>query len=532
LLADSSEVAAMNGRRTRSITKEVPARRIDLYNEQSGGNYLSGLKGARKGDGNSLAVVAVAPGQGSRQGKGASVAQECGSELTRGRFKGEETIMAKIVLIGAGSGFGGRLAVDILSYPELQDSVLGLVDINAEAVAGVTRFVERAVLYHNLPTRVIGTTERREVLAGADFVIVSIAVGGPAYDGVPFYYEVEIPKKYGVDQSVADTVGPGGVFRTLRTAPEMLAICRDMEELCPDALMLNYTNPMAMLTWVMTEASGVRNVGLCHSVQGTHDQIAGYIGMRPEEITSWVAGINHMAWFLRLERATSEGRGEDLYPRLRKAMDDPEIYARDTVRFEVMRHFGYFVTESTPHMSEYVPYFRKRPELREQFGLGSRTPDPKGRGARRFWMEESPGGTTVEADALRLQRSNEYASGIIHACWTNTLYRFNGNVRNSGIISNLPEGCCVEVPCMVDGSGVNPCAVGALPTQLAALNQSNVAVQQLTVEAVLERDLDRARMAVMLDPLTAAVCSLDEAGQMFDELLEAERDWLEPFFPF
>jgi len=333
-----------------------------------------------------------------------------------------------------------------------------------------------------------------------------------------------------VDQCVADTLGPGGVFRTLRTAPEMLAICRDMEELCPSALLLNYTNPMAMLTWLMTDGSGIRNVGLCHSVQGTHGQLAGYIGKRREDVRSWVAGINHMSWFLRFEGATGEERGRDLYPRLRQAMENPEIYARDTVRFEILRHFGYFVTESTGHMSEYVPYFRKRPELIAEYQLRTRTPERDGTGPRRFWQDDSPGGSTVESDALALKRSGEYASGIIHACWTDTLFRFNGNVRNDGLISNLQQGCCVEVPCLVDGTGVNPCVVGALPTQLAALNQPNVAVQQLTVEAVLERDLDKACMAVLLDPLTAAVCSLSEAKAMFDELLEADWSWLEPYF--
>ncbi len=438
--------------------------------------------------------------------------------------------MPKIVLVGAGSGFGSRLSVDILSFPELQDCTLALVDIKPEATTGITRFVERVVEHHSLPARVIGTTDRREVLQDADFVVISIAVGGPAYNGAPFYHEVEIPRKYGVDQAVADTVGPGGIFRTLRTAPEMLALCRDMAELCPDALVLNYTNPMAMLTWAMSEGSAIRNVGLCHSVQGTHGQLAGYMGLRPDEVRSWVAGINHMSWFLRLERATGEEQGEDLYPLLLEAMEDPETYAKDRVRFEVLRHFGYFVTESTPHMSEYVPYFRRTAELREQFGLRSRKPERDGTGARRFWMDDSPGGTSVDADALQLKRSNEYASGIIHACWANTLFRFNGNVMNRGIISNLTPGCCVEVPCLVDGTGVNPCTVGPLPAQLAALNQANIAVQQLTVEAVLEGDLDKARMAVQLDPLTAAVCTLAEARAMFDELLEADWPWLEGYY--
>ncbi len=434
--------------------------------------------------------------------------------------------MAKIVLIGAGSGFGSRLSVDILSFPELQDSTIALVDIDQEAVDGVSRFVQRVVDHHKLPAKVIGSTDRRQVLEGADHVVTAIAVGGPAYNGVPYFYEIDIPAQYGVHQQVGDTIGPGGVLRTLRTAPEMMAICRDMEELCPNALLLNYTNPMAMLSWIMSEASAVQNVGLCHSVQGTHHQLAGYIGVPANEITHWVAGINHMSWFLQFDR-----KGEDLYPRLFEAMEDPEIYAKDTVRFEIMKHFGYFVTESTRHMSEYVPYFGKREELRTEFGLPPRKPDKEGGRAQRFWQQDVPDAGSVDEDALKLHRSGEYASSIINAVETNTLFRFNGNVPNEDIISNLQFGCSVEVPCMTDGSGVRPCNVGTLPTQLAALNQSNIAVQQLTVEAVLERDLNKARMATLLDPLTAAVCSAAEARDMFNQMVEAEKSWLEGYWP-
>ncbi len=433
--------------------------------------------------------------------------------------------MAKIVLIGAGSGFGSRLSVDILSFPEFQDAELALVDINAEAAEGVRGFVQRVVDYHKLPAKVSATTDRREALEGADFVVISIAVGGPAYNGVPFYYEIEIPRKYGIKQSVADTITPGGVFRTLRSAPEMLAICHDMEELCPDALLLNYTNPMAMLTWIMSEGSCIRNIGLCHSVQGTHGQLCGYIGEASSDVTSWVAGINHMSWFLRFEKD-----GVDLYPRLFDAANDPETYAKDNVRFEIMKHFGYFVTESTRHMSEYVPYFRKREDIYEEFKCASPTPSMDGGQAHRIWQDDIPEGGDVEKDALQLRRSGEYASRIMHSVYTDTLFRFNGNVMNDGIIGNLPFGCCVEVPCMTDKCGVNPCVIGDLPTQLAYLNTTNVAVQQLTVEAVLEQDLEKAYQACLLDPLTSAVCSLSEIRSMFNELLEAEQPWLKPFF--
>ena len=430
--------------------------------------------------------------------------------------------MARIALIGAGSGFGGRLSTDILSFPELRDGTIALVDINQEAVNTVAGFVRQVVEAHGAPTKIEATTDRREALDGADYVVVAISVGGPAYNGVPFFHEIDIPRKYGVSQQIGDTLGPGGVFRTLRTAPEMIAICADMEELCPDAWLINYTNPMAMLTWAMDEASPVKKVGLCHSVQGTAWQLSNYIGAPFEEMTYWVGGINHMSWFLQLERA-----GEDAYPALRDALEDPETFKKDPVRFEVMRHFGYFVTESTPHMSEYVPYFRKRPDIMERFDLHQSTPEEKPSRPYGHWRNDKAFSKEAAQEAAKQGPSNEYASRIIHSIETNTLYRFNGNVRNEGLILNLPYGCCVEVPCMTDACGVRPCAVGELPVQLAALNNANVVVQQLTVEAVLEHDLEKAFMAVALDPLTAAVCSLAEARAMFDEMVGALTPWLE-----
>jgi len=426
--------------------------------------------------------------------------------------------MAKTVMIGAGSGFGKRLTIDLMSYPELRDGTLALVDIDEAALEGVTAFARRVVELHQAPAKVESSTERRQVLEGADYVMVAISVGGAAYSGEPFYSEVMIPRKYGVDQSVADTIGVGGVFRTLRTAPVMLDLCRDMEELCPDALLINYTNPMAMVTWAMYAGSRIRTVGLCHSVQGTAGQLAGYIGAPRDEVTYWVAGLNHMSWFLELK-----WKGEDAYPLLRQALEDPETYAKDRVRFEIMRHFDYFVTESSTHLSEYVPYFRKRPELREQFGLRSREPAQERRAGRWDWQDPK---TRQQLEQIDLTPSGEYAAHIIHALETNRGFRFNGNVRNEGIISNLPQGCCVEVPCLADGSGINPCHVGALPPQLAALNRANIAVQELTVRAVLERDLHWAYQACLLDPLTAAVCSLAEIRSMFDELVAAEGDLL------
>lgn len=427
--------------------------------------------------------------------------------------------MAKTVIIGAGSGFGQGLSLDIMAYPELQDGIISLVDINPDHLTPVVEYVKKAAEVNNVPMQVEGSTDRCDVLEGADYVIIAISVGGPAYDGVPYYHEVMIPRSYGIDQSVADTVAPGGIFRTLRTAPVMLEICRDVERMCPNALVLNYTNPMAMLCWILNEATKLRIIGLCHSVQGTSHQLANYIGAPYNEISFWVAGINHMSWFLRFQ-----WKEENAYPFLKKAMGNPEIYAKDRVRFDILRHFDYFVTESSTHMSEYVPYYRKNTEIREEFKLGSRNPNKESTGGRWQTRNETMQKQLAGELPIPLRRSQEYASSIIYACETNNPVRINGNVMNRGIITNLPDGCCVEVPCLVDNTGVRPCYVGDLPTQLAALNYSNVAVQDLTTQAVLERDLQKAYYAMLLDPLTSAVCTTSQIKRMFDEMVEADGE--------
>lgn len=432
--------------------------------------------------------------------------------------------MPRIVIIGAGSGFGGRLSVDIMSRPVLRDSEIGLCDIHAGRLERVSDYVRRTAEHHGLPTRVRADQDRRKLLPGADFVITSVAVGGAAYSGSPALEEVEIPRKYGIEQSVADTVGVGGVFRFLRTGPVQHQFFRDMEELCPDACVLNHTNPMAMLTWLHSLDSSVRNVGLCHSVQGTTAKLARIAGVAPEETSHWVAGINHQAWVLQLRHGK-----EDLYPRLRAALDDPEVVRDDTVRFELMKQFGYFVTESTRHNSEYLPYFRRTPELMERFGLEKRQIGAAPPRVREWMKDTGVEGGDGPVGALR--QSQEFTTGIMEAMLTDVPYRFNGNVMNSGLIDNLPSGCCVEVPCMVDARGVHPCHVGALPPQLAALNRSNVAVQELAVRAVLERDREAAFHACALDPLTAAVASLDQIRAMFDELWAAEEHLLKWFDP-
>lgn len=454
--------------------------------------------------------------------------------------------MAKIAFIGAGSvTFARRILTDILTWPEHCESSLALMDIDGETLAITSQFVERLIREQGLGATVTATTDRREAIAGADYVITAIDVGGQPLR----MQDWKIPAQYGVSQTVADTIGPGGVFRGLRTAPVLAAIARDMEELCPDALLINYANPMNINMWLIGATSNVRAVGLCHSVQGTAGQLAGYMGLQPEEISYWVAGINHQAWFLQLRHHSY--RGEDLYPRLRAAMDDPDTYAKDNVRFEVLRHFDYFVTESSHHMAEYTPWFRRTPadrarfisenlrrwaeendiqindsasaideetQIRESF-MYARQERREDYFANQQSQLESP-------DSLPFKRTHEYCSFILHAIETDTPYRFNGNVPNTALITNLPPGCNVEVPILVDSAGLHPCYIGNLPPQCAGINRTNVNVQELTVQAILEQDRRRVHEAIALDPLTTTQCSLEDVRSMTEELFAASAEYL------
>lgn len=428
----------------------------------------------------------------------------------------------KIVIIGAGSGFGGRLSIDIMATPALRDAEICLVDVHEGRLRHIHDFLQGVIARHKLPTRLSATTRRTEALPGADFVVTSISVGGAAYSGFPHNVEVEIPRKYGVEQSVADTTSVGAVFRFLRTGPVQQQIFEDMERLCPEAYVLNHTNPMSMLSWLHCVKSTMRYAGLCHGIQWTTHVLAEHIGVPAEEITCKVAGINHLAWFLEIRRGK-----EDLYPLIRRTLADPEKRKGEEVRYEIMRQFGYFCTESSPHDSEYMPYFRRTPELMAQYNLTPRTVAPVA--TERQWEKET--GLTADDAAGPLTRSNEYTARIMEAIVTDTPYAFHGNVLNHGLITNLPQGCCVEVPCLVDGTGITPCHVGALPPQCAALDRANVSVHELAVRAVLERDREAAFHACALDPLTAAVVPLDKLRAMFDELWEAEKDLLRWFDP-
>ena len=407
---------------------------------------------------------------------------------------------------------------DILTFPELRDATLSLMDLDPGRLGLITALAERMVAQEGPEAEIQSTLDRREALRDADYVITMIQVGGLGMLEV----DIKIPLRYGIDQTVGDTLGPGGVFRGLRTVPVLLDICHDMRELCPGALLINYANPMAINCWAVNEAGGIRNIGLCHSVQRTAMQLARYIGAPYEEMTYWVAGINHMAWFLELT-----WHGENVYPLLRAKLQDPE-WTTDGVRFEVMRHFDYFVTESTHHMSEYVPYFRQRTELIEQFDtprwdyleLCQTGWQPHYERIRRQISGEEP---------IEIRRSHEYGTTIIHSLETNTLHRVNGNVVNNNLITNLPQSCCVEVPCLVDATGIKPCYVGDLPSQCAALNRTNINVQELAVKAALTGDRRAAFQAVAMDPLTGATLSLREIQKMVDELFEAEAEWLPQF---
>ncbi len=427
----------------------------------------------------------------------------------------------KTVIIGAGSAFGSRLSVDILSREPLRQSTIALCDLNQDKLETVCRYVQKVIDGNGLPAKVVSSTRRTDLLKDADFVVIAVSIGGPAYFDEPYSFEMEIPRKYGVEQTVGDTIGPGGVFRALRSGPELMRMAKDISRLAPRATIINYTNPMAMLTWVLNTSAEVPVVGLCHSVQGTSKQLAGFIGAEYQDIGYWVAGINHMAWFLEFTH-----KKHDAYPQLFKAMKDPEIFKQQPVRFEIMEEFGYFVTESSRHMSEYVPWYQHEPETMKPFIAQTRGIKAK----RQTWFEDM-GVKASQAESIELIRSHEYASEIMEAACTGTPMCFNGNVMNNGLISNLPQGCCVEVPCMSDGQGIHPCAIGELPPQCAALCRSSISVQELTVKAIIEKDRDAARQAIYLDPSVGARLSLKQARKMFDELWEAEGELLADYHP-
>lgn len=431
--------------------------------------------------------------------------------------------MPKITFIGAGSVvFTLHLLGDILSFPELAEAEIALMDIDPERLRIAETMAKRVAESLNAHPTIKAYFNRKEALADSDYVINTIQVGGYPSTLIDF----EIPKRYGLRQTIADTLGIGGIFRALRTIPVMLDMCHDMEEVCPQTTFLNYVNPMAMNTWAVSKATSIKTVGLCHSVQGTAKQLASYMGINPEELTYRCAGINHMAFYLKLTY-----RGQDAYPLLREAAQKSEIWEKDPVRFELFKRLGYFVTESSEHSAEYNQFFirRDRPDLIEHFRI------PLDEYIRRCqvqnaWWEEMRQKLLDGTAEFHPDISHEYAARIIHAMETNTPCVIYGNVLNTGLITNLPEGCCVEVPCLVDAAGIQPTVVGALPPQLTALQMSNINVQGLVVEAVLTGKKEHVYHAAMFDPHTSAELTLDEIYQLVDDLFEAHGDIIPPIF--
>ena len=427
--------------------------------------------------------------------------------------------MAKIAFLGAGSTvFARNLLGDILGHEELAGSEIALFDIGVERLATSELVARRVADALDAPAKISATTDRRAALEGADYAINMIQVGG--YEPCTVT-DFEVPKQFGLRQTIADTLGIGGIMRGLRTIPVILDMCRDMEELCPDVWFLNYTNPMAMNCRAVSRATSVRTVGLCHSVQGTAFELSLDLGIPYREIDYLAAGINHMAFYLRFSRD-----GEDLYPRLLELASSGRVPEDNRVRYEVLRHFGYFVTESSEHFAEYGPWFikRDRPDLISSFNI------PLDEYPRRCVAQiadwDAERARLEGGAAFDVQPSFEYAATIIRSIETGKPRVVYGNVPNLGLIDDLPSGCTVEVPCLVDGNGVQPTAIGALPPQLAALIRTNVNVQELTVEAALTGKREHVYHAAMLDPHTAAELSLNEIHALVDALLAAHGEWI------
>ncbi len=440
--------------------------------------------------------------------------------------------MARIAFIGAGSlGFTRGLVRDILTFPLLKDSTLVLMDVNKERLVFALRAVKSIVDRGNYPAKVIATTDRQEALKGADAVLCTILAGSVDV----WQHDILIPKKYGIDTNVGDTRGVSGVFRALRTIPVMVSIAKDMEKLCPDAILLNYTNPMAMLCRAMQKTTSIQLTGLCHSVQGTAMMLANWIGAKDEEITYVCAGINHQAWYTEFKR-----NGKDAYGAIHKAITtDKNIYEHEKVRNDMYLHLGYYVTESSGHNSEYNWWFRKRQDLIQKYCTGGDGWNPGQyayilecyRKAAKTWEQEVKDWFAKGAP-MDLARGQEYAAYIINARMGGELFKFNGNVPNSKLITNLPDDVCVEVPVVASKRGFEPIHVGALPPQCVALNQVSVAVEEMAVEAALTGDPTMVFHAVAYDPLSAAVLSLAEIKKMVNEMLKKNKAHLPQFKKF
>lgn len=429
----------------------------------------------------------------------------------------------KITFIGAGSTvFAKNVLGDVLATRSISDTEIALYDIDAQRLDESYKMLTNINVNINAGRarieKYVGVEQRRAALNKADFVINAIQVGGYKPSTL---IDFDIPKKFGLRQTIADTLGIGGLFRALRTLPVMFDVARDMEEVCPNAWMLNYTNPMASLTGAMLQHTGVKTVGLCHSVQVCAETLLKSVDMPTDNVVFNIAGINHMAWLLDIRR-----NGEDLYPEIRRRSRALNTRHDDMVRHEIMHQFGYYVTESSEHNAEYMPYWIKRhyPELIERFNIP---------------LDEYPRRCVEQIDRWHMQReqltnnenlthtrSLEYASYIIESMMLDKPYKIGGNVLNNGLITNLPREACVEVPCLVDAQGITPCYVGDLPPQCAALNRTNINTQLLTIEAAVTRKKEHIYHAALLDPHTSAELSIDDTVRLCDELIAAHGDWL------
>ena len=437
--------------------------------------------------------------------------------------------MTKVTFIGAGSlGFTRELVRDILTFPLLENTEIALMDIDHERLDFSRQAVEKIITLGNYPSKVTATLDRVEALRGADVVLTTILAGGTEV----WRHDIEIPKKYGVDTNVGDTRGPSGIFRFMRTLPPMMDIVRDMERVCPKAILLNYTNPMAMLCGAIQRSSFIPTTGLCHSVQGTAQMLGWWIGAGLDEITYTCAGINHQAWYLEYKV-----NGEDAYPRIYKAVtEEPDVYNSEIVRNEMFLALGYYVTESSGHNSEYNWWFRKRQDLIEKYCLPGTGWNP---GAYAYILKEYQQNEATWKDQAKewfaaetpidIERGHEYAAYIINALMGGEMYKFNGNVPNTGIITNLPQGACVEVPVLVDKDGFHPIYVGALPPSCALLTQLSSGIEEMAINATLEGDPTMIYRAICHDPLTAAVLSLAEIKQMVNEMFAQNQPYLPQF---
>jgi len=434
--------------------------------------------------------------------------------------------MKKITIIGAGSlVFSSRLTADILTYKNLENSHFALVDIDKERLNYAGKIIKRIFKEGNYKNASYSlTTDYRKALENSDYVITSILVGG--FDAIE--KEIDIPMKYGINQCIGDTLTPGGIMRCLRTLPPLVEIAKSIIEICPNAFLLNYTNPMSMLSWGIYKAvPEIKYVGLCHSVQGTSREWAARLGVKIDDINFECFGINHQAWFTKFEK-----NGKDFLPKIRKLALKKEIFENDSSRMEIVKYFGFPVTESSGHNTEYHPWFRKNNKLVKRFCKGGSWNG--GHGFIKELYDRPDWKKTMQKmadwkDPIDLNCSLEYGSKIINALAGGQSTIIHGNVRNDSLINNLPEGCCVEVPCYVDKNGIQPIKVKKLPTHLAAINARQITVQQLAVEAALETDPEKVFQAMAMDPLTSMKCTLDEIREMTIELMAAHKKYLPAF---